>query len=303
MKSSPFGDLYAGIEAGGTRFVCAVGSSPENLRDRHEFRTATPDETLEEVIFFLKREKQQNSLRAIGIASFGPLDLRPESGTYGFITGTPKPGWSNIDIKGRIQDALDVPVFIDTDVNGAALAESIWGASRGLDTSIYLTVGTGIGGGGLIEGRLMHGDSHPEMGHLRIPQNPAEDPFPGSCPFHGNCLEGLASGYALQQRWRKPAESLPADHPAWHLEARYLACGIANLVCTLSPQIIILGGGVMKKRGLIEAVRELTVELLNGYIRSPRFSTPERYIVAPALSSLSGVLGAIALARQGLQEV
>ena len=247
------GKIYGGIEAGGTKFVCAAGSGPGNLRAEARIETTTPEETIGKAIAFFRELPEP--VAAVGIGSFGPVDLDPASATYGFITNTPKPGWQNVDLAGMVQRALRVPVGFDSDVNAAALGERRWGAGRGLDTFIYLTVGTGIGGGGIAGGRPMHGLIHPEMGHVRIPHDKATDPFPGSCPYHGDCLEGLAAGRALEKRWGQPAETLPADHPAWPLEARYLALGIANFIFTLSPQRIIVGGGVMVQHGLPATVR------------------------------------------------
>ena len=298
MKSIP-SDVFGGIEAGGTKFTCAIGTGPDDIRARAQFATTTPEETLGKVIGFFKQEMKKEPLAAIGIASFGPLDLNQKSPTCGCITTTPKSGWAYTNLIKGIRDALNIPVSLDTDVNGAALAEQTWGAARGLHTFIYLTVGTGIGGGGIINGRMMHGLIHPEMGHIRIPHDYKADPFPGTCPFHGDCLEGLASGTALAKRWGKPPEDIPPDHPAWELEADYLAGGIVNFICTLSPQRIIVGGGIMKKQGLLLAVRNKVIELLNNYINSREITENiENYIVPPALGDLSGVLGAIALAQQ-----
>lgn len=287
---------YGGVEAGGTKFVCAVGSGPDEIREEIEFPTTTPTATIGRAVdFFRSREWE---LAALGIASFGPVDLDPSSSTYGFITSTPKPDWANTDIVGQIGSALHLPVGFDTDVNGAGLAEHRWGAGQGLETFLYLTVGTGIGGGGMVEGRLMHGLIHPEMGHIRIPHDWDVDPFPGICPFHSDCLEGLACGPALEARYGKPPEVLPADHPAWDLEARYLALALVNFVCTLSPQRIILGGGVMKARQLFPLIRREVKGLLNSYVRAPEILEQiDQYIVPPALGSRAGILGAIALAE------
>jgi fructokinase len=290
--------LYGGIEAGGTKFVCTVGRGPEDIRALTHFPTTTPSETLRKAQGFFRREMEKEPLAAIGIASFGPLDLNPASNTYGYITATPKAGWSRIDIVGRVREALGIPVLLDTDVNLAALGEGKWGAAQGLNTFLYLTVGTGIGGGGLSGGSLMHGLIHPEIGHIRLPHNRQTDPFPGSCPFHGDCWEGLASGEAIRQRWGQAPEAIPSDHQAWALEGHYLALGISNLICTLSPQRIIVGGGVMKNSGLLPVVRGKVKEFLNGYIRSTEITDRlENYLVPPALGDLSGVLGAIALAQ------
>ncbi len=289
--------LYGGIEAGGTKFVCAVGTGPDNLQERIRIPTTTPAETIGRAVDFFRPWKDR--LQAIGIASFGPVDLNPHSPTFGFITTTPKPGWANTDLAGAVRRALGLPVAFDTDVNGAALGEHRWGAAQGLDTFLYLTIGTGIGGGGMAGGSLLHGLLHPEMGHMRIPHHRQTDPFPGSCPFHGDCFEGLASGPALRARWGQPAETLPADHPAWALEADYLALALVNLICTFSPQRILLGGGVMNQPHLLPMVRRRVQRLLNGYIQSPQILHSIRhYILPPALGGDAGVLGAIALAQR-----
>ncbi len=287
---------YGGIEAGGTKFVCAIGSGPDDLQAETQFPTTSPDETIGRAIEFFRA--QPTELAAVGIAAFGPVDLNPASPTYGHITTTPKPGWANTDLAGAIGRALGVPVGLDTDVNGAALGEHRWGAARGLDTFLYLTIGTGIGGGGIVGGRLMHGLIHPEIGHMRLPHDWSADPFPGLCPYHGDCLEGLAAGPAIQARWGQPAQALPDDHPAWPLQARYLGLALANLVCTLSPQRIILGGGVMNVPLLLPLVRAEVQCLLNGYVQAPDIlATIDSYIVLPALGGRAGVLGAIALAE------
>jgi fructokinase len=289
---------YGGIEAGGTKFVCAVGTSPENIRTT-QFPTTTPKEAIGKAIYFFEREIEKNPLLAIGIASFGPIDLNTKSPSYGYITTTPKLGWRNTNIVGMITEALGIPIAFDTDVNLAALGEQKWGAAKGLDTFIYITVGTGIGGGGIINGQLMHGLTHSEMGHIRIPHNYQLDPFPGSCPFHKDCLEGLASGESMKKRWGKPPEEIPSDHPAWELEADYLAVGIANFICTLSPQRIIIGGGITENVNLLPLIRNKVRGVLNNYIDSPEIAENiEHYLVPPELGKLSGVLGAIAFAQQ-----
>ena len=220
--------LYGGIEAGGTKFVCAVGTGPSDLRIEPSFPTTTAEETIGRAIAFF--QKQQEPLTAIGIGSFGPIDPNPASPTFGYITTTPKPGWANTDFAGTIQRALGIPVSLDTDVNVAALGEHHWGAAQGLDSFIYLTVGSGIGGGGMMNGQLMHGLLHPEMGHIRIPHDWNTDPYAGFCPYHGDCLEGLAAAPAMELRWGQPPETLPVDHSAWSLEAGYLAMGLANFI-------------------------------------------------------------------------
>jgi fructokinase len=301
MTSPP---LFGAIEAGGTKFVCLVGSGPDDMRAETRFPTTTPDATIRHAVEFLRAEQgRQGPLAAVGIASFGPIDLQPRSPTYGFITSTPKPGWANVDIVGAARAALGVPVGFDTDVNAAGLAEWRWGAARGLDSVLYLTVGTGIGGGGLMDGRLLHGLVHPEMGHIRIPHDLNADPFPGACPFHGDCLEGLASGPAMRARWQHAAEDLPDDHAAWPLEARYLALAVVNFICTLSPQRIVMGGGVMSHPSLLGLLRAQVVDLLNNYVRAPQvIEQIDAYIVAPVLGGRAGVLGGLALAERALEE-
>lgn len=292
-------ELYGGIEAGGTKFVCAVGGSPDTIEAEVRFPTTTPEETIEQAIAFFE---EHLPLASVGVSSFGPVDPDPASATFGYITTTPKPGWAHTDFAGAIGDALDVPVGLDTDVNGAALGEQRWGAAQGLDTFIYLTIGTGIGGGGVINGGLMHGLIHPEMGHIRIPHDREADPYAGHCPYHGDCLEGLAAGPALEERWGQPAETLPAHHPAWELEAQYLALALSNFICTLSPQRIVMGGGVMEQPQLLPLVRQKVQELLNGYVQTPEIlERIDDYIVPPGLGAKAGVLGAIALAQRATQ--
>ncbi len=291
--------LLGGIEAGGTKFVCAVGTGPADIRAETRFPTTTPTETLAQAIAFFRAQPERPA--AIGIGAFGPLDPNPTSPTFGYITTTPKPGWANVDFVGAIRAALDTPVGFDTDVNAAALGEHRWGAAQGLDTFIYLTIGTGLGGGGMVGGQLMHGLLHPEMGHIRLPHDWAQDPFPGFCPYHGDCFEGLAAGPALERRWGRRAETLPAEHPAWALEAYYIALGLMNYIVTLSPQRIILGGGVMQQAQLFPLVRREVLTLLNGYVQSPVIlEQSDSYIVPPVLGGRAGVLGAFALAARAI---
>ncbi len=291
--------LWGGIEAGGTKFVCAIGTGPDDVRAEVRFPTTTPAETLARAVdFFRQHSTRETALKAIGIASFGPIDPKPDSATYGYITSTPKPGWANTDFAGALGRELEVPVGFDTDVNAAALGEWRWGAGQGLENLIYLTIGTGIGGGGLVNGRLMHGLIHPEMGHMRIPHDRVADPYEGHCPFHGDCFEGLASGPAISARWGQSADTLPYDHPAWALEANYLALAVVNVICALSTERIVLGGGVMSHPQLLGRVRVQVQRLLNAYVQSPEvLERIEQYIVAPGLGQRSGVLGAFALAE------
>jgi fructokinase len=289
--------LFGGIEAGGTKFVCAVGSGPQDLRAQTRFPTTTPDETIARAVDFFAR--QPESVVAVGIGAFGPVDLQPSSPTYGWVTSTPKPGWRQTDLRGMMQRALGVPVGFDTDVNAAVLGEQRWGAARDTDTVLYLTVGTGIGGGALVGGKPVHGLLHTEIGHMPLRHDRHADPFEGVCPFHGDCLEGLASGPSLAARWGQPAMTLAPDHPAWELEAHYLALGLATCICTLAPERIILGGGVMQQAHLLRRIRAEVQRLLNGYIDVPALGEQiDTYIVSPALGRDAGVLGALVLAEQ-----
>ncbi len=291
--------MFGGIEAGGTKFICAAGTGPDDL-ETIQIPTGTPAETVAEAVAFLRRFRAE--MRAVGVGAFGPVDLRPASWTYGYITTTPKPGWRNFDLAGAVRKALDLPVGFDTDVNAAALGEARWGAAQGLADFLYLTVGTGIGGGAMVNGRLVHGLVHPEMGHIRVPRDKAEDPFAGCCPFHGDCLEGLAAGPAIRARWGMDARELPAEHPGLALEARYLAAGLANWVCTLSPQRIVMGGGVIEQPLLLPMMRQELLRILNGYVQAREVTErPEQYVVPAMLGSRAGVLGALVLAQEALE--
>lgn len=291
--------LFGAIEAGGTKFVCVVASGPGEIVDEIRYATTAPAETLGKAIQFFQPFVTSGQIEAIGVASFGPVDLDPKSATYGFITATPKPGWSNTDVRGALQRALNVKVAFDTDVNAAALGEFLWGASRGCDPSLYLTIGTGIGGGYIKDGRSLVGLLHPEMGHLRIPHNWELDPFVGNCPFHGDCFEGLASGPAIEKRLGVSGGVVPETDPFWYVESDYIALALVNFIVTLSPKKIILGGGVMQREFLFTKVRRRVQELLNGYVVSKTLLKQiDGYIVAPGLGNQSGSLGAIALAMQ-----
>ncbi len=289
--------LYGAVEAGGTKFLCAVGTGPDHLEATLRIPTTTPEETLARVIAFFRPFAK--TLKAIGIGSFGPLDLDPGSPTFGTIPTTPKPGWSGVNLLRPFREAFEVPIGLTTDVQAAALGEGRWGAAQGLHTFVYLTVGTGIGGGAIVHGRMLHGVWHPEMGHVRIPHDRERDPFPGVCPFHGDCLEGLASGPAMAARWGQPPEVLPPDHPAWELEAEYLALGLVNILCILTPQRILLGGGVAQHPGLLPRVRGRMQALLNRYLPAPALEGDlETYVLPPALGERAGLLGALALAME-----
>ena len=286
--------IYGGIEAGGTKWVCAIGSGPDDLRQTVTFPTTQPEETIGRAVDFFAAD---GSLAAVGIGSFGPIDVQRNSPTWGRITTTPKPGWADTDLVGALRKELDLPFAFDTDVNAAALGEHRWGAAVGLETFCYITVGTGIGGGGMANGRLMHGLLHPEFGHMRIPHDRTQDPFDGACPYHGDCLEGLASGDAIRARWGRPAQEI-TDERAWELEAEYLALGLVNVICTLSPERIIVGGGVMNAPSLLPLVRRRLSDLAGGYFDAPELGDAiDEYVVAPALGDRAGVLGALELAR------
>ncbi len=291
--------LYGGIEGGGTKFICVAGTGPEDIRAETRIETGAPEETMRQVIDFFKR---QPPIAALGFSCFGPLDPDPASPSYGRVLATPKPHWSNADVVGMARAELDVPIAFDTDVNGAALGEWNWGAARGLSTFVYLTIGTGIGGGAFVEGKLLHGLIHPEMGHIPLPHDREKDPFGGVCPFHSDCFEGLACGPALEKRWGARAETLPPQHPAWELETEYISSALAAYVFTLSPQRIILGGGIGQVAHLLPRVQEKTRAKINGYVQSPDVAEKiESYIVHPGLGNKAGALGAIALAKQAFQ--
>ena len=286
--------VFGGIETGGSKWECAVGTGPDDLRATETFSTTTPTETVGRAVAFFERE---GPVAALGVGSVGPGDRIHTSPTRGPVTTTPKPGWANADVAPELHRRLSVPVAFDTDVNAAALGEHRWGAAQGLETFCYITVGTGIGGGGMAGGRLLHGLVHPEFGHLRIPHDTAADPFAGFCPYHGDCWEGLASGLAIEARWGKPPEELAGNEEVWELEAHYLALGLVCVISVLSPQRIIVGGGIGTVPGLLPRVRRHVVQLLNGYLSSAAVGDGiDDFIVTPALGPRSGVLGAIALA-------
>ena len=300
MKNS---QLYGGIEAGGTKFVCVVASGPDRIMDEVRFSTTTPDETLGRAIQFFQPFILSGQISNIGVGCFGPIDLNPKSPTYGFITATPKPNWSNTDVRGTLWRALKVDIAFDMDVNAAALGETLWGASKGLDPSLYLTIGTGIGGGYIKDGKPLVGMLSLEMGHIRIPHNRELDPFRGACPFHSDCFEGLASGPAIEKRLGLTGSLIPEDDPFWEIETDYIASALMNFILTLSPKKIILGGGVMQREFLFPKIRRRVRELLNGYVASKSImENTDNYIVPPALGNQSGSLGAIALAMRALHK-
>lgn len=307
MPSSRKASVVGAIEGGGTKYVCAVGNGPgAGLLARASFPTGNdPAKLLGQVAGWLKEQEAiHGRLEGIGFASFGPIDLQPDSPTYGYVTSTPKPGWQMTDVLGPLRAAFGpIPIGFDTDTNGAGLGEHVWGAARGLDDFLYITIGTGIGAGGMARGNLLHGLVHPEVGHIFLPKLSGDD-FEGACPYHGRCWEGLCSGPAIEKRTGISADRLSADHPAWDFETRYVALAIANLVFTLSPSRVIVGGSVRKggklgEAGFFEAVRRHLLAALNGYVVSPALTADSisKYVVPPELGDDAGVCGAIALGQ------
>lgn len=289
--------IYGALEAGGTKFVCAIGNAQGTLFEEARLPTRDPASTLQATCeFFRAGFARHGAPAALGVASFGPVHLDPAHAQYGHIARTPKPGWSHADMAGTLQRAFGCPVGFDTDVNAAALAEHRWGAARDVRNLVYVTVGTGIGGGVIAGGVAVHGLLHPEIGHIR-PRRHAADALPGVCPFHGDCLEGLAAGPAIVARCGMELGELPADHPQWQIEADYLAQLCATLVLTVSPERIVLGGGVMGHTRLFAPLRAQLLAWLGGYIDRPEITEHvDRYLVPPGLGTRSGVLGALSLA-------
>ena len=290
---------FGTLEAGGTKMVLSVGNEQNKLLEQAVIPTETPEKTIPAMIAWFR----DRNVVSLGIGTFGPVDLNPASAAYGWITSTPKPGWSDMPLLPPMRDALGVPAQIDTDVNAAALAEWQLGAAKGLNSCMYVTVGTGIGAGLVIEGKLVHGLVHPELGHMFLRQEPNDRTPAGFCPYHRGCLEGLASGPAMEKRWGIKAQDLPPDHEAWDLEAAYLAQMCVNAVCAFSPERIILGGGVMQQKHLLPRIRRKTLELLNGYIQAKEIlDNIDGYIVEPGLGTKSGAAGALLLARKAFEE-
>ena len=285
------------IEAGGTKFVCGVGDEHGNILDRVSFPTERPEPTLERVMAYFRDKEGEG----IGIGTFGPIDMDPESATYGCVTTTPKPGWSGYDFLGTMKREFDVPFGWDTDVNAAAYGEAMWGAAKGLDSCVYYTIGTGIGVGVYAQGRLVHGLLHPEGGHVLIRRHP-DDTYEGCCPYHGDCLEGMAAGPAIERRWGIKGSELAPDHPAWPLEAYYIGQALASTILLLSPKKIILGGGVMHQKQLFPMIREEVKRNLNGYVAHDAIlKRIDDYIVPPGLGDNAGLCGALALGLAALR--
>ena len=286
------------IEGGGTKFVCGIGNEEGGIEERISFPSTTPIETLDRVVEFFK----DKGVQAIGFGSFGPVDVDKQSDTYGSVMKTPKPNWSGYRVVDHIKRSLNVPIGFDTDVNAAALGEAAWGAARGLDSCLYITVGTGIGAGAVAEGHLIHGLVHPEMGHILVRRHP-DDHYAGHCPFHRDCLEGLAAGPAIEARWSRQGNELDENHPAWEMESYYIAQALMNYILILSPKKIVLGGGVMGQNQLFPLIREQVSQLLHGYVQHSALSSDiDDYIVPPGLGSNAGLCGGLALAKQAFEE-
>ncbi len=288
--------LFGALEAGGTKMVLAIGNENGEILEQVSIPTETPSITIPKIIDYFKGKE----IKALGIGSFGPIDLDKNSKTYGYITSTPKLAWANYDFVGNIKKFLSIPIGFDTDVNGSALGEATWGSTKGIESSIYITIGTGVGVGVYQNGRLLHGMLHPEAGHVLLSKHP-EDHFEGACPYHPNCLEGLASGPSIEKRWGKKAVELKDSPEVWELEAYYIAQALAGYILTLSPHRIVLGGGVMHQEQLFPMIRSKVTELLNGYVRTPQISDMDNYIVPAALKDNQGIMGCIQLAKMELE--
>lgn len=284
------------LEAGGTKMVLAVGSEQGEVFEKKTFPTDIPEHTIPEIIHYFK----EKNIEALGIGTFGPVDVREDSPTYGRILDTPKLSWKQYDLRKNLQEQLQVPVKVDTDVNAACLGEMTFGDAKGLSDVIYITIGTGIGVGAAVEGRLLHGMLHPEAGHILIRKAP-KDSYGGKCPYHKTCLEGLASGPAIEERYGKKPWELSKNAEVWELEADYIAQAMVNYILTLSPERIILGGGIMHQTQLLPLVRQKTLEYLAGYLNTPQLQNIDAYITLPSLKDNQGILGALQLAAMAAQ--
>jgi fructokinase len=291
--------LIGAVEAGGTKFVCGIGNEKGEVLDRVSFPTENPEKTLARVIEYY-RDKQ---VVALGIGSFGPINIDRTSPQYGHVTTTPKPGWANYPVLSELKKSFDIPIGWDTDVNAAALGEATWGAAKGLDSCLYYTIGTGVGVGVFAEGRMVHGLVHPEGGHVLTRRHP-DDTYGGKCPYHGDCLEGMAAGPAIEARWKVKGSELPVDHPAWEMEAFYIGQALVSAILLLSPKKIILGGGVMHQLQLFPLIREQVRANLKGYVAAPALEIGgiDEYIVPPALGDNAGLCGSIALGLRAYEE-
>ena len=289
--------IMAAVEAGGTKFNCGLGDENGNIIDQVSIPTTTPEETMKKVIEYFKDKK----FDVMGVGSFGPIDPIKGSKTYGHITKTPKAYWSDYNLIGELKKHFDVPMEFDTDVNGAALAEAWWGAGKGFKNVMYITVGTGIGAGATVDGKMLQGLTHPEMGHISVKRHP-EDAFEGTCSFHGDCLEGMAAGPAIEKRWGKKGIELAEDNRVWEMEAYYLSQALVNYILILSPEKIIMGGGVMKQKQLFPLINKNVKEMLNGYVdKKEILEDIENYIIYPGLGDYAGFIGSFALGKLAME--
>ncbi|SES68387.1 ROK family protein [Anaerobranca gottschalkii] len=283
--------LYGGIEAGGTKFICAVADENKKILDKIQLPTLEPEITLSKVIEYFRKFK----LKSLGIGCFGPIDINPASKTFGFITNTPKLPWRNYPIVNKLKATLNLPIGFNTDVNAAALAEACLGGAKGLDSCLYITVGTGIGAGAIVHGKILQGLCHPEMGHILIRRHEMDN-YKGKCPYHQDCLEGLASGPAIEERWGEKGVNLGSNEGVWELESFYLAQAIVQYILILSPKKIILGGGVMRQKQIYPLIRMNVLKILNNYLSVPEIIEQiDQYIIPPGLGENSGIIGAILL--------
>ncbi|MFD2257756.1 ROK family protein [Luteolibacter algae] len=281
--------MITAMELGGTKTVVAIGGSDGSLGEEFRFPTTTPEETFTTAVEWIA---ERGTPSKMGVAAFGPVQINPKAENWGDMLPTPKPNWSGFSItKALLAKFPGLEITLETDVNAACLAESRIGAAAGLENVAYITIGTGIGAGVLCDGRLLHGALHPEFGHLLLPRKAGDD-FAGTCPFHGCCLEGMASGPAIEQRWEKCGDKLPPEHPAWDTEAWYLAHGIQALLAIAPPERVVIGGGVSQAAGLHEKTEELIKELAGGYF--PALENAP-YIVPPKLGQEAGICGALML--------
>lgn len=290
--------LFGALEAGGTKMVCAIGDETGKILNQISIPTTTPEETIPKIIEYFKDKE----IKSLGIGTFGPVDVVEGSSTYGHILATPKLAWRHFDLVGSISRELNLPIGIDTDVNGSCLGEAVFGCAQGLDSVIYMTVGTGIGVGILINGQLLHGMLHPEAGHILVTRHP-EDKYKGKCHYHGDCLEGLASGPAIEERWGKKAFDLVDRDAVWEMEAYYIAQALVNYILTIAPRKIILGGGVMHQTQLFPMIRKNVQELLNGYMMTREIQDMDHYIVPCSLNDNQGIIGCIELGRRALSKL
>ncbi|MBI9047799.1 MAG: ROK family protein [Anaerolineaceae bacterium] len=297
-------NVFGSIEAGGTKIVCLIAKNSTDILDQWVIQTEAPEMTLNAIVSYFRDALSQHAnwnLQAVGITSFGPVDLILNSKTYGHIEQTPKPGWTGTDIYGYIKNALKVPVFLDTDVGGAALAEYTVGAGKGKESLIYITIGTGIGGAFIFKGENIYSKHHAEIGHIKVPRI-VEDTFKGVCPFHGDCFEGMASGPSMEKRWGMPANQLPDDHAGWAFEAGYIGQAVINLLYTLSPEMIVLGGGVMMHDGLIDQIRDYVASNMNDYCQPDAYKQDiKSTIVLPGSGNIAGAIGGLILAENGMK--